>query len=340
MSENSSSPSKLHYALVDEWEELPSELQHGDVAGIGVDSADHVFLLTRKEERVLVYSSEGEFLDAWGEDYFSARPHGLTVAPDGTVYCVDVGHEVVFQFTASGELVRTIGTRGLASDTGYDGSSLATIVRAGPPFNKPTNLAVAPNGDLYVSDGYGNARVHHFSASGQLLRSWGAPGSRPGEFHLVHGIAVGGDGTVFVADRENDRIQLFSPEGDYLSEWTDVQRPTNVAFDAGGRAYVSELWRRPGQESLRLGPAQHDQPGRVSVYDSVGNMLGRWGGPDRCAPGNFVAPHDVAVDSKGNVYVGEVTWTEAVSQGHVPEGTHSVQKFAPVLAAGPDRAPS
>ncbi|HTT90893.1 MAG TPA: hypothetical protein VMF65_15170, partial [Acidimicrobiales bacterium] len=103
MLENLNSPSQLHYALVDEWEELPSELRHGDVAGVGVDAADRVFLLTRREQRVLVYSSQGEFLDAWGEDYFSERPHGLTVAPDGTVYCVDVGHEVVFQFTASGE---------------------------------------------------------------------------------------------------------------------------------------------------------------------------------------------------------------------------------------------
>ena len=119
----STSPSRLQYALVDEWEDLPSELHHGDVAGVGVDSNDRVFLLTRREARVLVYSSEGEFLDAWGEGYFSDRPHGLTVAPDGTLYCVDVSHEVVFQFTATGKLLRTIGTRGLASDTGYDGSS-------------------------------------------------------------------------------------------------------------------------------------------------------------------------------------------------------------------------
>ena len=212
MLETSASPSRLQYGLVEEWEELPSELHHDDVAGVGVDSNDRVYLFTRREARVLVYSSQGEFLDAWGEGYFSDRPHGLTVAPDGTLYCVDVSHEVVFQFTASGELLRTIGTRGLASDTGYDGSTLASIVRAGPPFNKPTNLAVAPNGDLYVSDGYGNARVHRFTSSGTLVQSWGAPGSGPGEFNLVHGIAIAADGTVFVADRENERSSCSVPK--------------------------------------------------------------------------------------------------------------------------------
>ena len=123
-----------------------------------------------------------------------------------------------------------------------------------------------------------------------------------------------------------------SPEGDYLSEWTDVQRPTNVAFDAEGRVFVSELSASSGVPSRFASvPPRRTMQGWVSVYDPAGNVLARWGGPDRCAPGNFVAPHDVTVDSKGNVYVAEVTWTEGVSRGHVPDGTHSMQKFAPAL---------
>jgi DNA-binding beta-propeller fold protein YncE len=135
----------------------------------------------------------------------------------------------------------TLGVMNTPSDTGYDGKNLMTITRGAGPFNRPTNIAVGPKGDLYVPDEYGNCRVHQFSSSGQLKRSWGSPGRGPGEFYLPHGIAVAADGRVFVCDLESDRIQIFSPDGEYLSEWTDIQRPTHIVFDAQGRAYVSEL---------------------------------------------------------------------------------------------------
>ncbi|MBO0707269.1 MAG: hypothetical protein J2P44_02805 [Candidatus Dormibacteraeota bacterium] len=316
----------LTYGVVEGWEQLPDGFHHGDVAGVATDSKDRVYVFTRREPRVIVYGQDGGFRASWGEDFFSARTHGITVGPDDTVYCVDDGQHAVFRFSPEGELLQTIGTPGTPSETGYDGS-LASIRHGGPPFNRPTNIAVASNGDLYVSDGYGNARVHHFRGDGTLIQSWGEPGTGPGQFNLPHGIAVAADGRVLLADRENDRIQIFDPEGDFLEEWTDVQRPTNIAIDGDGRIYVSELWRPAGDESLRLGPITEDRPGRVSVYQPDGQILGRWGGPDRVAAGNFVAPHDVCVDSHGDVYVGEVTWTFGVSRGQVPEGTHTLQKF-------------
>ncbi|MGH7922200.1 MAG: peptidyl-alpha-hydroxyglycine alpha-amidating lyase family protein [Candidatus Dormibacteraceae bacterium] len=318
----------MEFQLVQDWEQLPEACHHGDVVGVSTDASDRLFVLTRRESRVLVYERDGAFVAAWGEGLFTPRTHGLTVAPDGTVYCVDEGNQVVYHFEADGTLLQTIGTPGVASDTGYDGSSLTSIRRGGPPFNRPTNLAVAPSGDLYISDGYGNARVHRFNPEGVLVQSWGEPGTRPGQFNLVHGIAVAADGRVLVADRENDRIQLFGSDGVYQGEWPHVQRPTNVALDAEGRVYVAELWRAAGETSLRLGPATEERPGRVSVYDPDGNLLARWGGPDMAAPGNLLAPHDVCVDAHGDVYVGEVTWTLGVSRGVVPEGTHTLQKFA------------
>jgi DNA-binding beta-propeller fold protein YncE len=320
----------LRYEVIEGWEQLPDGFHHGDVVGVGVDSRDRVFIFTRREARVIIYNRDGSFVAAWGEDLFTPRTHGLTVAPDDTVYCVDEGRQVVYHFSPEGTLLQTIGTPDVAADTGYDGRSLASITHGGPPFNRPTNLAVAPSGDLYVTDGYGNARVHRFSAAGELVQSWGEPGVGPGEFNLPHGVAVMADGRVMIADRENDRIQIFSPEGRYLEEWTDVQRPTNIAIDGAGRIYVSELWHHAGDESFRLGTIAEDRPGRVSVYDSTGTVLARWGGPDRCAPGNFIAPHDICVDSHGDVYVAEVTWTFGVSAGLVPEGSHAFQKFAPI----------
>ncbi len=315
------------YEVVAGWEKLPDGYTHLDVVGVAVDSRDRLFLLGRQQPRVLIYERDGTFVGSWGEGMFTERTHGLTIAPDDSVFIVDEGEQVVYKFTPDGELLLTIGNKGVASDTGYDGQSLESIVRGGPPFNRPTNVAVAPNGELYVSDGYGNARVHRFSATGELLGSWGEPGNGPGQFNLSHGVAVAPDGRVFVADRENDRIQIFAPDGAYLTEWRQVQRPTNVAFGADGRVYVSELWRRAGETSMLHGLIADDRPGRACVLDLDGNVLARWGGPDRCAPGSFVAPHDICVDSHGDVYVGEVAWTFGVKPGHVPVGCHSLQKF-------------
>jgi streptogramin lyase len=318
----------LSYGVVEGWEQLPSGWEHRDVAGVAIDGEDRVFLICRGDHPIIAYDRKGNFLSSWGEGQFTLRTHGITVAPDGTLYCSDDGNHTVRRFTPQGKLLMTMGTMNTPSDTGYDGKNTATVKQAGGPFNRPTNLAVGPRGDLYVSDGYGNCRVHLFSPTGELKRSWGVPGQGPGEFFLPHGIAVAADGRVFVCDRENDRIQIFSPDGEYLGEWTDTRRPTHIVFDDQGRAYVSELWWQPGQTSGRYGPAGDVRSGRVSVYDRDGRVIARWGGPDPVAAGSFAAPHGIAVDSQGSVYVSEVTWTFAGSRGHVPATCHTFQKFA------------
>jgi DNA-binding beta-propeller fold protein YncE len=320
--------SALSYEVVEGWEQLPRGYAHRDVAGVAVDSEDRVYLLCRGDHPVLVYDRAGRFLRSWGEGAFTERTHGITIGPDDMVYCTDDGNHTVRKFTPTGELLMTLGTMNTPSDSGYDGKDTASVSRPAGPFNRPTNLAVGSHGDLYVSDGYGNCRVHQFSASGELKRSWGTPGSGPGQFYIPHGIAAAADGRILVCDRENDRIQIFSPDGEYLGEWTDTQRPTHLVFDAQGRAYVSELGWQSGQVSQRHGRIEAERYGRVSVYDPDGRVLARWGGGDACAPGSFAAPHGVAVDSHGDIYVGEVTWTVAVSRGRAPEGCHSFQKFA------------
>jgi len=320
--------SKRSYEVIEGWEQLPPGYEHRDVAGVAVDQEDRVFLICRGDHPIIVYDRKGNFLSTWGQGLFTYRTHGITVDPNGMLYCTDDGNHTIRKFTADGKLLMTMGTMNTPSDTGYDGKNTLTATRPAGPFNRPTNLAVGPQGDLFVSDGYGNCRVHRFSPTGELKRSWGTPGGGPGEFYLPHGIAVSADGRVFVCDRENDRIQIFSPDGEYLSEWTDTQRPTHIVFDDQGRAHVSELWWHPGSVSGRHGPITEPRYGRVSVYDRDGKILARWGSADATAPGSFAAPHGLAVDSKGDVYVSEVTWTFAVSRGHVPAGCHTFQKFA------------
>ena len=318
----------LRYQVIEGWEHLPVGFGHLDCCGVDVDAQDNVYLITRGPARVIVYDRDGAFLRSWGEELFTERTHGLTIAPDGTIYCVDEGNHCIYQFTPAGELLRTLGQKGVAADTGYDGS--LESIRGGPPFNRPTNLAAAPNGDLYVTDGYGNCKVHRFKADGTLVQSWGEPGTGPGQFYLPHGLHVAADGRVLVADRENDRIQVFSADGQFLEQWTDVQRPTNIAIDPQGNVYVSELWWRVGMRSMVHGEIGADQPGRVSVFDEQGRLLARWGDADRCAPGNFIAPHDICVDSRGDLYVAEVTHTFAGRAGLVPPESHSFQKFTRV----------
>jgi DNA-binding beta-propeller fold protein YncE len=313
------------YGADDHWAKLPSGWGWPEVAGVATDSRDRVFVFNRGEHPVVVFDRDGTFLSSWGEGLF-ARPHGLTVGPDDSVYtCDDLGH-TVRKFTPDGRLLMTLGT-GQPSDTGATSMDYRSVRRAGPPFHYPTNRAISPEGDLYVSDGYGNACVHKFSPDGRLLFSWGEPGSGPGQFHLPHGIAVDRRGVVYVADRENSRVQLFSPEGRFLAEWTDVARPCQVFIGRDEKVYVAELGFRAGVWPGTSFPAGATG-GRLSIFDVKGNLLARWGGGESpCAAGDFFAPHDVCVDSRGAVYVGEVVWSGGANKGLVPAGCHSLQKF-------------
>src|SRR5439155_24473931 len=142
-------------------------------------------------------------------------------------------------------------------------------------------------------------RVHQFSPPGELMRSWCTHGKGPGQFFIPHSIAVSADGRVFVCDRENDRIQIFSPDGEYLTEWTDTQRPPHLVFDPQGRAYVTELWWHTGQTSQRLGPVKEARYGRVSVCDREARVAARWGGPGAEAPRRGGAPRGLAREPRG-----------------------------------------
>jgi len=315
------------YEAVVGWERLPAGYSHPDVAAVAVNSKGRVYLFCRAEHPVLIYERDGRFVGSWGEGVFTMRTHGITIGPDDSVYCTDDAGHSVRKFTPDGKLLLTLGDGGKPSDSGYDGSNITTITRGAPPFNRPTNVAVAPNGDLYVSDGYGNARVHRFSRTGELLASWGEPGTGPGQFMLPHGIAVDATGNVLVCDRESDRIQVFTADGRFVREITDVQRPTQIVL-AEGRMYVSELGWRAGQRSFRNGPIAHDLHPRVSVLDANGTVITRLGGPDPCAPGSFCAPHGLAADTNGDLYVAEVVWTIAGKAGLVPPDCHTVQKLA------------
>ena len=313
------------YAPDDHWAKLPPGWDWREVAGVATDSKDRVYVFNRGDHPLMLFAPDGTFLESWGEGLF-ARAHGITIGPDDTVYCTDdVGH-VVHVFGPDGNLLRTLGD-GKPSDTGATSMDYRSIRRAGPPFHYPCNLAISPDGTLYVCDGYGNARVHAFSPDGTLLFSWGEPGSLPGQFNIPHGIAIDREGTVYVADRENSRIQLFTPKGEYVGEWTDTTRPCEVFIDGTGNVLVAELGYRAGMWPGTTAP--DDAPGgRVSVFDHAGRLLARWGGGrNPCAPGDFFAPHDICADSRGDLYVAEVVLSAGGNGRLVSTDCHSLQKF-------------
>jgi DNA-binding beta-propeller fold protein YncE len=315
------------YEANDRWAKLPAGWSWPEVVGVAVDRRERVFVFNRGEHPVVIFDRDGNFQGSWGEGMFG-RPHGIFIGPDDSVYCSDDMGHAVRKFTPDGKLLLSLGTPGVPADTGATSLDYRTIVRAGPPFHYPTNLALSPTGEMYVSDGYGNARVHKFSPDGRLLLSWGTPGSGPGQFHLPHGIAIARNGTVFVADRENSRIQLFSPDGSFMAEWTDVARPCQVFIDPAGDVCVAELGFRAGQWPGSPAPQPDAPGGRLSIFDRQGRLKARWGGGrNPCAPGDFFAPHGICVDSRGDIYVGEVIMSGGGNVGLVSQDCHVLQKF-------------
>ena len=314
----------IEYEVIVGWEKLPDGWSFVEVAGVATDSKDRVYAFNRGEHPMIVFDADGNFLEAWGEGVFT-NPHGIYIGPDDRVYCADNFDHTVRIFDTGGQLLQTLGEANKPSDTGFVAGKTPVQQSAGP-FNRVTNVALSKNGELYVSDGYGNARVHKFDHQGEYVTSWGQPGSGPGEFELPHAIAVDRYDRVYVADRENSRIQVFTTNGDYVTEWNDVIRPDDLFIDADENMYVAELGARAGLAPNADIPP-HAPHARVSVLTLEGDVRTRFGGTDPVAPGNFFAPHGIWADSRGDLYVSEVTVSGGGRWGLVPMDCHSLQKF-------------
>lgn len=327
---NPAAADAFEYRALVRWCELPAGCE---AVAAATDSQDRVYVFTRSPQPVKVFAADGRFLQSWGEGMFNA-PHGIHIGPDDAVYCTDYYDHTVRKFTTDGKLLMTLGTPGRFSDTGATSVDYRHIRRAAGPFNFPTNLAIAPGGELYVADGYGNARVHVFSPAGELLHSFGAAGDGPGEFRVPHGIAIDPQGVVYVADRENSRLQRFTLAGRFIDQWRDVARPCEVFIDCHRRVFVAELGFRAGMFAGNEPPTANTTGGRVSVFSPEGALLARFGGGENpCAAGDFFAPHDIWVDSRGDFYVSEVVYTAGVSRGLIGADCHTLQKFIRVAGA-------
>ena len=262
------------YEVVTDWVRLPRGWELGWIPAIGVDSQDRVYVYSRSAHPMIIFDRDGNFLTSWGEDLL-CHAHGIYVDKEDNIYCTEWMGQCVHKFTPDGELQWTLGTPGVPRPPGQ-------------PFNRPTNLAIGPDGCFFVSDGYVNSKVHKYSCEGNLLMSWGEPGTGPGQFNLVHDVWVDSQYLIYVCDRSNNRIQIFDSEGTYLREWTDLLRPDFTWFDPDETVFITEI--------------DH----RVSIFSRDGKLLSRWGSKGD-GPHQFQGlPHAIWGDSQGDLYVGEV----------------------------------
>ena len=302
----------LTFEPVEGWEKLPEGWSFVECPGVAVDSQDNVYVLTRGEHPIIVFDRDGNFLRSVGEGLFTERTHGLYVGYDDSILVADDALHTIQKFNPKGEKLMEIGEREHPAPKW-----------SGQPFNRPTSAAIMPsNDDIYVSDGYGNSRIHVYSKTGEYKFSWGSPGIDPGQFIRPHNIAIDGNDRVYVVDRECHRIQIFDAKGNFITMWNNIHRPDAMVLWQDN-IYVGELNGMPGVD---------DAPGlghRVSIYNLDGELLTRFGDPEEGeGPGQFTAPHGIAVDSRGDIYVSEVSYTIRGSKMEPPRHLKSLSKLA------------
>jgi hypothetical protein len=287
----------ISYEVDPSWPQRPEGIRWGAVSGIAVDADDRVWVFTRDVPPVQLYEANGKFVRAWGEQHIKTAHH-LKIDSKGNVWVADIGNHVVMQFTPEGKILRTLGTVGQA---GEDETHL----------NMPTDMAVTADGDVFVSDGYGNNRVVHFDAQGKFVNAWGKMGVEPGEFSLPHAIALDSEGKLYVADRNNVRVQVFDQQGKFIDQWTDIVTPWGFWITAKDEVWVCgstpTTWRYSAPEEP-LGCPPRDQV--FMKFNTGGRLLQLWTIPKAIdgqeKPGELNWLHCLAIDSKGDIYAGDI----------------------------------
>jgi DNA-binding beta-propeller fold protein YncE len=319
---------------------LPNNWTTGQVGGVCTDSKDHVFIVNRRNltEKELLFAQQappiiefdaaGNVVNSFGDpSVVPSSIHGCTTDNEGNVYVAGNHDGIIQKYSPQGKLLLQIGTRGVVDTS--DGS--LTIQAGGGGFEGralngghssfflPAAIAVDPgNGDMYVADGYGNSRIAVFDRNGKFLRQWGRQGTKAeveagvgGVFmQVVHCVAIGNDGLVYVCDRQGDRIEVFDKEGKFLK---------NIPVHTGGE-HIPDLWGTvwwigfspdPAQKYLYVANGRNEQ---IHILDhATGQLLGSFGRPGHQA-GEFDHAHTLAVDTRGNLYVGETDWGERVQK--------------------------
>jgi len=279
------------YRAVENWAQLPANIQWSQVISVDPDAHGNIWVFHRSEPNILEFDPSGKLLKSFGAGFVQA--HGLAIDRDGSVWVTDAqakdGHgQQVFKFSPEGKVLMTLGKAGVAG-TGPD------------TFNGPTDVAIAANGDIFVTDGHGgetNARIMKFSKDGKFIKTWGKKGSGPGEFNDPHSIAMDSKGRLFVADRQNNRIQIFDQDGKFLDQWKQFGRPSGIYISKDDTLYStdsqSDEMTNPGvKRGIRIGSAKD---GTVKAFI-----------PDPSTNPAIAQAEGVTADAKGDIYAAGVS---------------------------------
>ncbi len=314
-------PVIVEYDVDPSWPRTPEYVSSkGWVSGMAVDTRDQIWFFRKGPDPVQVYTADGKFVRTWGKGRF-VDPHHLRIDPEGHIWVADFGQHIVQKYTPEGELLMTLGVPG---ESGNDEHH----------FYRPTDMAFTPQGDIFVTDGYGNRRVVHFNREGRFLNAWGEYGTKPGQFVLPHAIALDSNGTIYVADRNSGRIQLFKQDGTFIDQWTGIIMPWGLHITPDDQIWVCgsspHWWKREDKYTDSPGgyPEYKDQ--MLVRFSTDGRVRQIWTLPlgdigtdkdhpdtSRLRPGETVGAHCIVSDSQGNLYVGDIYGERA-------------QKFIPV----------
>ena len=277
----------ISYRYVWNWAQLPDEIKGYQIAGVTCDSYGYVYASTRRPGYpIAVFNPDGSFIKYVGTDTEIIEAHGISIDSERNIWLADDRGHVVRKFNQDGKLIQTIGAFKCPSDTGINNIepesrfSFYTERRLAGPFNRPTRIIEASNHHLFASDGYGNAAIHEFDNNGNLLNTWGGMGKEPGHFGIVHSLWIDREDRIWVADREFDRVQVFTQDGHLIKILDNLMYPTDIVSDEN-HIFVAE------------------REGRISIFDYEFNLIsqiGYWLSP--------LMPHSIAVDKDSNLYLG------------------------------------
>jgi sugar lactone lactonase YvrE len=271
----------LPYKVDANWPQLPKGFNFGEATGVDLDQQGNVWVLNRGHWPVMQFDRSGKLLQSWTTDTLRlTSSHGLRVGPDGNIWTVDVDGHILIKLTPEGRILMILGQR----------QTVAGNNDAEDAFNRPTNLAFRANGNLYISDGYVNGRVVEYTPDGNYVRHWGRRGDGDGEFNLVHDVTVDLQGRVYVADRTNERVQVFDADGKFLAKWTGIGSPWGLCFVAK-------------ENAIYMCDGAYCRIIKLSLEGEVLGVLSSYGR----APGKVDYVHAIAVDPRDlSIYTTEI----------------------------------